>query len=56
MNNISEKYLPKNMSKNDIKTQRNIIIRTRKGHICIKKGIYKKGIYVIRKSVKSFKT
>ena len=46
--NISNNYLPKTMSKKDKETQRKNILRTRKS--------YKKGIYINRKNVKSFKS
>ena len=44
--NISINYLPKTMSKKDKETQRKNILRTRKS--------YKKGIFINRKTVKSF--
>ena len=44
--NISNNYLPKTMSKKDREIQRKNILRTRK--------LYKKGIFVNRKSVKTF--
>ena len=46
--NISNNYLPRTMSKKDKETQRKNILRTRKS--------YKKGIYINRKTVKSFKS
>ena len=45
---ISNNYLPKTMSRKDIKIQRKNILRTRKS--------YKKGVFVNRKTVKSFKS
>jgi hypothetical protein len=46
--NISNNYLPKTMSRKDKEIQRKNILRTRK--------LYKKGAYINRKSVKSFKS
>jgi hypothetical protein len=47
MKKISLSYLPKNISSKDRKTQRNMIINSRKN--------YKKGVYKTRKNISSFK-
>lgn len=48
MNHIPVSYLPKKLSKNDSKKQRNMIIKSRKN--------YKKGIFQTRKKILSFKS
>jgi len=43
---INARYLPKNLTKKDKRTQKNMLLKSRR--------LYKKGIYYTRKRVKSF--
>lgn len=48
MENIIERYIPKSLTKKDLKKQKKNILKSRK--------LYKKGIYYQRPKVKSFKS
>lgn len=48
MENIIERYIPKSLSRNDLKKQKKNIIKSRK--------LYKKGVYYQRPKVKSYKS
>ena len=48
MENIIERYIPKSLTKKDLKKQKKNILKSRK--------LYKKGIFYQRPKVKSFKS
>jgi hypothetical protein len=48
MENIIERYIPKSLSRNDLKKQKKNIVKSRK--------LYKKGVYYQRPKVKSYKS
>jgi hypothetical protein len=48
MENIIERYIPKSLSRNDLKKQKKNILKSRK--------LYKKGVYYQRPKVKSYKS